>query len=883
MANKKPTTLVTQISETQQALELLGPQAVYIPCRTNDLHVQTTTGQMLKHDSVIGHIQTGGSYTNIKVKENSAPKGFLWLTVDYDDHDKKDKIAIDVIRKKFKLPPTYTIKTPTGAGIQEVYLLPEASGIFKTKFEIDGIEVFVGVRNSDSLRAVPGSSKKNGMYTFINAIPPAQISNMLLTALKTQQQYFIDKNIAPSLELHKHYAGDIDGLANRKAAAVYLDGIANKALIEGTPIESGNRDKYLFAVCCQLATHYLSLDTMQTFIEMKIFNQVVFPDMSDLEDDFVERKCIAALRFVTEADRRTERATELDVFDHDDHGHYTISRQKYIDKAEHVFRYAPKAIMEDEKLRKLFYELIVYDQETNTYFVPRMYSKESYNIEYKESLTIEAQEDVFVDYTDLLESKVKTALHWVQLDTPVFNRAFYVFVNGRKISASNTQLFDTHHLRAKVNDRKKPASGNIMEHGIFYATPEPAIKPILDPSKEDIKEVKILMREMISRLIDVNYIDVELPWFLDRIAKMYQSPCARTSNCMILLGPQGSGKSAIMSLFMSLFPSNMTNTIFSVDELEGRFIDWAPFTHFDDIDFNTVSPKMIAMLKALVSTEKVTIEKKFKDRVAGLGALNLSIGTNTTIKDPEFLKGRRYTILVNETAYDVDAIQPIVKAEMTAFKANDWHLLSVLAGILLKRDTSKFKANFKTQAQYDLMFEAEAGAKITQFLVNLIANYGYIAPNRPVFIPGELVNRFDIITLAHHYEDPREIHEYRKPERGTRVDGLSDFQEPSFRKVAKIEWGKTFVDPEGVRIQSRINDSIGPTNTNKVPTIQEWIILLAYYETRSRNKDSITKVINRYKLHDQWEWDNKTKPDIADLGTINQYDNLDIDVFIEEF
>ncbi len=880
--------------DTKRITAYLGDQVKFVPSRTDNVHTaKKKNNEYDIQDSSQIEITTNNHehYQNAKVLSSSAPEGFSWLIVDYDDKKKTGKIPD--LSKIFNLKQTFSVKTPTGAGRQDWYLIEDSKAARlptnKYKFpEFPQVDILIGHKSTKQLFVAPGSKKNGGEYSLQSAMSPVNISDKLFNALLVQasmQKSIIDQGLHSNLH---SFNTNVDEQQNKRQYLEYINNrILEFELGDKVALDEGDgRDELLFGYICQGFTYNLSPEIVKEIISAKvIYNSKVIVDTTgEYNEDYLDIKIKSAYAYITEQHRSGERviSKDLELFEEDEYGQRIVNKDILTKKVLHLSKYELRKIVAVEELRSMLCETIVYNQNTGDYYVATILSQKQYDKEYKKSIERENKFNEQINVQQLLSLYSNTVLHWKILK-PQHIRELY-----RKSSGRNKTIVDwpefVNSFSCNISNYK-PDENIVIEDNTFYPETVSPITPIPydDVTKEEFDKVKVLLKTHLSRIVDSNNFNEEASWLLDRYSIMLKDPNAKLDNAIILKGSQGSGKTTLIEVLMLLFPRQDTTLILNADSLESRFTQYSRVTHIDDIDVN-VDKKIMNHIKALVTTSQVPVEKKFQDTVQTIQTINISMSTNNEIKDEEILFGRRWTIFINDSLFVIEDVAKETRQMFMDLKADDWRLFKVLHTYLLHRDTSKFRSDFKTQAQKQLILEYRMGSDFSKALANMIANYGYISPDHLVVSYNENLNRSDLVVLlTQHYNDITNTKpvESLKFIPGTHLRTLFDEDFEKRKRIHSV-FAELFED-ESVKIKSKINDSIPRTWSNKVPNIRCWITLLTVALMDSRSPDMIQHIVKVFHFEDQWHWDSMSKPDVENLGTINAYDNADFDKLDDDY
>lgn len=874
--------------------KFLGTSIKFVPSRTDNVH--TAKKKNNEYDVQDHHqieITTNNSphHQNAKILSSSAPEGFSWIIVDYDDKQKTGKIPD--LSKVFNLKETFSVKTPTGAGRQDWYLITDEQAqrlpTNKYKFpEFPQVDILIGHKNTKQLFVAPGSKKNDGEYVLKTAMNPVNISDKLFNALLVQasmQKSIIDQGLHKNLH---SFNTKIDEQQNKRQYLEYINSrILEFELGDKVALDEGDgRDALLFGYICQGFTYNLSPEIVKEIMSAKvIYNpQVIVDTVGEYNEEYLDIKIKSAYSYIVEQQRNDERtiSKDLDLFQEDEYGKRVVHRDILEKKVLHLSKYELRKIIDNDELRTMLCETIVYDSNSGQYYVANMMSHNQYEKEYKKSINRENKFNEQINIQRLLSLYSNTVLHWTVFK-PQHIKEKYKKNKGRNKSITDWPEF-RESFSCNISDYK-PEENIIIEDNTFYPETKSPIEPIPydEVTKEEFDKIKALLKTHLNRIVDSDNFNEEASWLLDRYSILLKDPDAKIDNAIILKGSQGSGKTTLIEVLMLLFPRQDSTLILDVDSLESRFTQYSRVTHIDDINVN-VDKKVMNHIKALVTTSQVPVEKKFQDTVQTIQMVNISMSTNQEITDEEVLFGRRWTIFINDSLFVIEDVAKETRQMFIDLKADNWRLFKVLHTYLLNRDTSNFKSDYKTKAQKQLILERRKGSDFSIALANMIANYGYISPEIQVVVPKELLNRSDLVVLiTSHYNNIENTKhaEDLKFTKGTKLRTLFD---EDFYKRKRIH--SVFVDlfnDSNERTKSKINESINPTWANKVPNIRQWIELLTVSLMDSRSPDMIKHIVEVFHFEEQWKWDNMSKPEVEDLGTINAYENVDIDELDDDY
>ncbi|MEK0325207.1 MAG: DUF5906 domain-containing protein [Nitrosopumilus sp.] len=874
--------------DTARIISLLGEQVRFTPTRTDNVHTAYKQGDryaILEPSQAALKINNSSLYSNAKIPASSAPKGFTWIVLDYDD--KKRRNRVPDLSTPFGLEPTYTVKTPTGAGKQEWYLISdnEAAKLPKSKYSIEkfkSVEIFIGHKDSRQLFVAPGSVKDDIEYTLSRAIKPVLISKSFLDILLIQADAERSQ-VLQDVEMHAHHKkSEIDSTQNKRAYIEYLNKITEPFLLgdKGPLYDGDGRDNFIYEHACRGFNFNLSKGVVREFLQSKInLNSSVIGDAFD--EDYIDLKVDAAYRTVSEGERLYQNAnfTGIEPFESDEYGKFLITREELERKVSYLANYSLNKIMSSEELRSLLAETIIHDRRTGLYYVSRIIPEDYYQQQYQSSV-IDDKVKNQIEIEHILDIKADTVLHWEIFSQKQMNEIFRYSKNN----TSKPYIFSSEFMRNSFSCFIFHTNNNnyIIEKDYFFHYVEAPISPYpsdeIEP--EDIKQVKELINNLLRYIVNPDNFEEEKKWLLDRYGALFQNPDAKLDNVLVLQGNQGSGKTVFTSIMALMLPRDKTSKIADKNALSNRFTEFKFVTHIDEVDLN-LDTDTLNIIKSISTTSRVSVEKKFVDRIDRTGTVNLSVSTNDEIKNAEVLKGRRWTIMVNDELFSRDDVNVVIADIFNRLKANNWRLFRILHTLMLRRDTSKFKSDYKTPKQLHMIMESNKGSDISIGIANLIANYGYIN-NAQMFVPKELMNRHDIYLLIMRYylqidKDPNFLPDLSQiqPEKNKRISSHLD-------RETRAMWAQHLTDPSKMKV-SKLNKSVQRTFCNEIPDIRAWIEILTVSLLGNRNEDSVSHIVDQFGFQDQWEWDNRTKPEIENLGRISAYDNIEFTLDEEDY
>ena len=876
--------------DTKKIASLLGDQVKFITTKTENVH-DKKGGKVVNAEAAEWALKESKEQSNAKVLVNSAPEGYVWVVIDYDDHKGNGKL--DTLREDFNLPKTFTVKTPSGSGRHEWYLLQEeqARKLHKWSHKIPkypNTDILIGHKDLKQAFVAPGSKKGEGEYELTNGISPVDLPEMVVQTLLAQVK-------AESTDLSKiieenriaFNSKEVDSQVNKGQYLDYLARITRPFELGSIqPLEDGDgRNGYLYGWACQGFTHNLSPEVVTEYLNNKIvYNSVVMQE--PLHDEEVELTINSAYKRIDDERRTSERATsdELVPYEFDINGNRTVTYEQHTKKLLFLTGKGNHAICNNENLRRLLCETIVYDKKSGNFYIARIKSYKQYEKNYNHQMIDEERKKI-IDLDGILNLYSETMLHWDIISERQLNTEFsYISGKGLKRITSWPE-FKVYSFSCNVYSHTFDEQV-LIEDDNFYHIDRSPIRPLKEITKKERAKVNKLLESHIHRIVDPNHYDRESSWLLDRYALLLQNQNERSENILIIKGPQGTGKTSFITIMHHLFPSSKFITHNDVKALDDKFLDKRHLTHIDDINIKRNGEDLENFLKSYSSTSMITREVKFQAKTVTWGSVNFSMTTNNEIDVNEFLTGRRFTILENTEVVNIDSVAQSVHNTLLELKKDNFHLYRVLATMMLERDTSKFDSKFKSEAQIKAQLLSNKGNTFGIALANMIANYGYISPDCQVVVPKEPFNRRDFYTAVkkHWYQldnnkdnivEPIKLRAPESGKGGNRIESLFSTEKHKSNSIAAMY--KTITDDAQKQLSSRINPAIAASWSTVSPSMQDWIKLLTLVVVGNIESGSIEYIVDKYTFSDQWNWDGNTKPELKGLGTINIFDHIEIE------
>ena len=886
--------------QLQLVIECLGPQTQFTPAYADNHRAHDTTNTHLNSQQLLMRIQESKSLSNYKIHANTPTslEGHCLLVLDYDDHIQIDSLPTIKqqrieLHRKFSLDPTYTVKTPTGDGVQEYYLIPvdqaQKIGKWSTTLQLPNfpnVEVKLGLPNLKITLPGPGTyvKEKGAYYQVLEKSPPQVVSEELIRHLtelrRTEIESFIpltgiesELNSPTNITKMRGFLVDKTG--------PYVSGLKE-------PITVGRNNKlYQLARDCfkYNVSKQIVLDSLMQLLnnDPKVFD---YP----LEEYEFEATIASAYNSVLESKQHHDKAIDSDLapYKRDGYGNHTISYLSYLKKTKHLTTYTKDTIMKDERLRSMFSELVIFH--SNLYYVPSINDREAVVEECDRQLSDARDFGTTISVDTVAKLLSETSLYWTTYKANEFKEAFqYQNANRKMEPLVRWPNFASLHVDVKPN-RLVKSNASIFNREFIYDTSKrfymidvAAIPPLTadEPpaTPKELTWVENMLNRHIKRVVDPNNFEAERDYLLSRMSLLIQRPNTRTENILVLKGEQGTGKSAFFNLFRPLLHSSQTKNFDSAQRLENNFTNLAYVSHFDDIslDFNET---VVNKLKNVATSATQYEEKKGIDAIEVIRPVNISMTTNSDITNTEVLRGRRWTILCNQSIPNREEIRKDVFDTFTRLLENDQRLYRVLATYIHSFNIKLFSPTFKSNWQLNKASEDAKGDAPTARVLSTIVNYGFYPPNKwhvnPIQIlkKGELVHSNDLINLFF----------VGKPSKSDKSQlRITSIFADAKQKDAK-DRARNFLKELAPLTQKGANAKTDGKFgfLRRAPTIQDLIILLTVFLLDSREERSINMIIAKYGLYEHWNWDGETIPEVENLGSIDPFAYVDLEEFDED-
>ena len=887
--------------QLQLVTDLLGPQTQFVPAYTNNPRSHDSTSTRLNAQQLLLQLENRKEFSNYKIVVDTPTslEDHCLICIDYDDHDHSQGISVSrqrqELHRRFSLDPTYAVKTPTGEGVHEYYLMPieEAKKINKWHSKLDlpdfrNVEIKIGLPGVKTGYPGPGTyvKEKDAFYQVLEKKPPQVISESLTRHLIELRRHEIETFI-PLTGVDPEIDTDINirnmlALLGEKTAS-YVAG--NKDPIIGdrnNKIYQLARDCFKYNVSKQIV-----LDSLSRFVNdsPKVF---LFP----LDRDEFEATINSAYNSVVEAKQYHDKSVDKNLapYEKDEYGNHVIEYESYVKKTQFLSGYQIPVILGDERLRSMFCELVVFFE--NEYYVPSIepvsYLQERYEEELKNTLEL----DSIFDAESVIEQLTMTSLNWKKYSPKDFKETFRFVINPKSSTlaplaswAKFQQLsislrpFGLHSVYTPIFNKQF-----IFDGRRFFLAKSPAIRPLapneIQPTQAEISKIEKYLHDRLSTIVDPNFYEEESRFVLSRMALLVKKPNIRLENVLVVKGYEGSGKSVFFNLFRPLMHSSLSKFFASLAQaFEGNFGDPAFYTHIDDSATSDINNKVEQSIKNKVTSPTQSVERKGVDTVEETRSINVSMTTNNEITSDQMISGRRWSIINNQVVPDKAKIRNQIREMLIDLYADNFRLYRVLATYIYNYDTSSFTPNYKSHWQLTEKSKFAYGDAPTARLLSVIVNYGFYPPEEKGGTPIQIIKEGEEL----HVTDLNRLffaNDKKKAKTRTRTNIASVFVDSKnleAKNRIKVEFEK--YSPKIITSKPSKTQPMQYGNHRMSPSIKDLIRLLAVYLYGSAEENLVKLVINEYGLQKHWDWDGVTMPAEENLGNIDPFAYVDPDEF----
>lgn len=829
-----------------------------------------------------GHLDLQG-YDGLKLDPSSlVTENLAFILIDFDDKNETGEIF-----KGINPPPTLTIKTPTGAGEQRLYLVSRefTNQLVSEKYTIGDnklqAEIFILDGRTRRLVVLPGLIKNSKEYTLKGQHKIAFLDENTKAILHIQNDE-IESRIKNTLRNHADKFNCNPNLPENKTAyRRYLRRIADE-IIEGIkePIAQPGRDDKLYSILCEGATYNLSSNLIADMVISEIIDKsegpikVFIDPENEFSHDFICEKAKYVVEKIIDIRRNNERAfTALIPWPRDEHNKLpeSISRKQLEERAKHIASRGRKYLHGSPTQQVLFIEMIAQEEFSGFFAVPKYDTSPYYQEKYETTLKQELlSDDIDIDIS-IIKQRPRLVFDYL---TPKTLNEVYTFIDkGKHLPITRHPQFYNLISHGKFANILRP---DYVLGSVINIYSEPPLVPSETITQERIDKANWYMRRHFATLLPKDNFEEEYEYHINWYAKKVQDPENRNRTILYYSGPQGSGKSVFVNLVGLMMPENSFAMVSNAKDLENQFFEFPSLLFLDEGDIH--QKEVLEIIKSVITSDTRKQQEKYKMGKNVNLNVDLIVANNHPIPD-DLYDERRIVPAEGPRGFDSDRVNREVREFLLEIKKNDWQMGRDIAYILHNRDLSGFKTKYESPVKLEKRFERafNNNPKLIRCLINLIANCGYIG-DTPVLIPGKRSNTYDLIAILTIV--------YASPELATGGIKLNRVKVPQRTQIRNI-FGETdsgreryayFNDnwPVDRTCSSRfwpgISDSSpsGQTYCRLVPPIGKWLELLTFVIHKKTDNVLQKQIVEMLDLHAQLEWDGKSKPQIENLGYIDK-------------
>lgn len=784
--------------------KLLGPDTKYRISRSDNHRVHDKKN-LLSAESLKLKLTNSKSWTNYKIDPKSAPKDHTYIVLDYDDHG-TNEVDLPKLQKSvhqyFGLTETFTVKTPSGSGFQEWYLIETDTLVNKIqKNNFQSIELPDKTLPIEIKTCLPGFNvtlegpgtyrqSKSEYYTIIQETEPVKLSHKLISFLtklsESERQRTVKK-----LEIRSRTA-DIteDSLTNITAAQNELIKYNSKYLFGIEKIEE-HRNDYLYRMSMEIYTFNLSYE--KGMEALALLQQSVFSP--PLEDWEFEATTKSAFNRIRDARREFENSFDhiMEEFPKDDYGFVKIERDLYTARVEHLTSMTQNFMLSNNTNRKAFCETLIKTDES--IYVPVKVSHKSFERAFAHEYN-QYKQGTNPRFSVLFDALQKCSLYWKKLSYAEFNNN-YVFIpeggkNNKKVSG--TAEFNNYSNVVHIIHEEPSAAKSkyILENG----TANIGIKKDIEIPVESINDVEKKELEFFHNTFRRALTDEKNPeeynFLLDRIALPLQHPNVNIDNVVAFYGKQGIGKTAFFTFISSLFNLDVVGIYPDFESFIAPHEEMKEMTLIEEVHLTdtTQTSKIWDKIKAISTSEMQHVNKKFIQSTKIARSINIFTTTNHLPDSLSMLEDRRLTLLYSpnpKIGSDIEESMKRIAKFLFGYPGAELRGLRVLYTDLINRKIKRLSWNYKPYFQKELCMELNADNKQLQCIMNYVANLG-IVPNSDIRYPineveeleaqknpqSYITNRYDhLIMFKYVYVNP---YEFKDKIHSTNKEQLRNFR-----------------------------------------------------------------------------------------------------------
>ena len=313
---------------------------------------------------------------------------------------------------------------------------------------------------------------------------------------------------------------------------------------------------------------------------------------------------------------------------------------------------------EGKKALKLKYETFNGSQERKvSYKLFISWSNEDYPVKniyekaYKDGTLIDLmnEENIFYDGL-IIDTRVSDNYNKLKLWKEATRRSYYrkynFNVEGEDKKQDKFKLFDywlDHIERRSVDEIVFKPRGDHTEdeynlwNGYDYSKTEP---------EQNETNVELFKNHIIDVWADGDQDMGE--WLLNWLAHIIQKPYQKTGIIVALQSRQGVGKTLIMNIMRKMMGERYTLEVSSLEKIFGKFnsgLERKILVNLNETGWGKAGIDMKANLNALITDDKVCLEKKGQDAIAIDNYVNILLTTNEDWVVPAEKDSRRYNII----------------------------------------------------------------------------------------------------------------------------------------------------------------------------------------------------------------------------------------------
>lgn len=816
---KKNTNLTTEVSQDSQIEQFniftarLPNNATFVPCRRDNYHSQTKLDDEFTVNEMRMRMQSKGDYTQPKLRPSSlAQDGRQLLVLDVDEHKGETNTFIeDMGLTNVK---TLTVGTPKGNGKHLYFWAPTKDFHGSSKVQENNVELFFNRPEDSRLQAIPGGIREDGVYVVLEDLPIAEIPETLAGwarnyTVKDQRDLelripddYLGRELNTELALDEAY---------RYTSEFIMKFVRNKKNAESEFERAGGRDEWFVKhVGTQIVKFGIDAEQAAVQLTRVFMDPSIFTD-TDREElcgnytvqEFVRLKANGAFNFIFSEGGLYSRLSPVADFKRDQKGNVVQTVADYEEAVNRVLKYNLNTILNNPNYCKTLCQVMHQCVSTGNIFVARIMQDTETRID----------DDTTIDVHQELSRLKGNSLSWLEYDMNTFNKIYCV--GNKKLSGQD--VFSANINKSVVVSNRYSTDDHISKDGKFYASVRPTIKPL---PKDEYTALE--WERAISLLYEMaGFIAVEedVEWVITRYAHLLQRPFSTVQNFHISMGTFGSGKTNWHKVMAGMYPPTHYETIGNNNQLD-KFVNIKPYMLFDDLDLDDITKPNLAWIKVITTSDNVSREVKFQQRIDTELPVNLSACTNYIPNDIEMLCDRRTTLTIGSADFDDIERKARIRQIWIDLFEHDAKLYRVLATVLHDWDISNYEANYKTKAQNDLIFRQRADNTLIWLAVYMYAN------DNLHWEEGELINRNDLISLARMIETISQGYITNTSFTGSKFVSIAyNNLSPPKKKLAKDMFKRICKDANKNHVKSKLENE--PTWSNVIPHKDDWLELAA--------------------------------------------------------